>query len=112
MTPDFNAPRPSTPLRISCAGPAAVPPAAELERLAVVGRHVVLQLPPTCEGDKRSLIEQLHPHLPGHSVFDSGPGPDGTTCVTVLKVIEERAVLENLPLFLWAIRDFSDTRSR
>lgn len=109
MTPDINTAPRSTPLRISCVGLAAVPTASELEMQAVVGRHVVMQFPPACEGDKRLLSEQLRPRLPGYSVFDSGPGPQGTTCVTVLKVIEERAVLENLPLFLSAIRDFSHT---
>jgi hypothetical protein len=91
---------------------ASVPPAADLERLAVAGRHVVLQFPPHCEGDKPSVVGRLRQGLPGHSVFDSGPGPGGTTCVTVLKVLDERVVLENLPLFLAAIRDFSDTADR
>jgi hypothetical protein len=101
-------PRPSGPLRIPCTGPAAIPSVADLERLAITGRHVVLQFPPDCEGNKRPMIERLRLQLPGHSVFDSGPGPGGTTCVTVLKVIDERVVLENLPLFLAAIRNFSD----
>src|SRR4051812_25644465 len=101
--------RPSQPLRISCAGLAAVPPAPELGSLAVPGRHVVLQLPPSFQEGKREVVERLARQLPGHSVFDSGPGPEGTTCVTVLKVIDERVVLENLPLFLAAIRDFSGT---
>jgi hypothetical protein len=104
--------RSSTPSRITCTDTGSVPPAADLERLAVAGRHVVLQFPPSCEGEKHPLIERLRPRLPGHSVFDSGPGPGGTTCVTVLKVIDERVVLEHLPRFLAAIRDFSDTADR
>jgi hypothetical protein len=104
--------RSSTPLRISCPDVGSVPPAAELERLAVPGRHVVIQFPPSCEADKESLISRLRPLLSGHSVFDSGPRPGGTSCLTVMKVIDERVVLASLPLFLAAIRDFSDTADR
>jgi hypothetical protein len=104
--------RSSTPLRIACTDAGSVPPAGDLEGLAVVGRHVVLQFPPSFEGDKQQLIERLGPLLPGHSVFDSGPGPGGTTCVTVLKVIEGRVVPEHLPPFLAAVRDFTDTADR
>jgi hypothetical protein len=109
---DDPAARSSTPLRRSCTDVVSVPPAAALERLAVPGRHVVLQFPSSCKADKESLISRLRPLLPDHSVFDSGPGPGGTTCVTVLKVIDERVVLGSLPLFLAAIRDFSDTADR
>lgn len=104
--------RSSKPFRITCTDTDSVPPAADLQGLAVAGRHVVLQFPPSCQGDKQLLVERLRPRLPGHSVFDSGPGPGGTTCVTVLKVIDERVVLESLPLFLAAVRDFSDTADR
>jgi hypothetical protein len=79
---DDPAARSSTPLRHSCTEIVSVPPAADLER------------------------------LPGHRVFDGRSGPGGTTCVTVLKVIDERVVLGSLPLFLAAIRDFSETADR
>jgi hypothetical protein len=105
-----NAPaRSGEPVRIHCADLDAVPPADELARLAVAGRHVVLQFPPSLGEGKRQVIERLAPLLRGHSVFDSGPGRDGTECVTVHKVIDEEVVLVNLLLFLRAIRDFSDT---
>jgi hypothetical protein len=77
--------------------------------MAVVGRHVVLQFPRGSIPDKQPLIKRLASQLPGHRVFDSGPGPAGTDCVTVYRVLDESAVLANLPLFLAAIRDFADT---
>jgi hypothetical protein len=99
----------SEPLRIACADPGAVPPVDELARLAVVGHHVVLQFPPSFREGKSQVIDQLTPLLLDHRVFDSGPGPGGTECVTVHKVIDERVVLANLALFLRAVRDFADT---
>ncbi len=97
------------PLRIACPDFDAVPPAAELAGLAVVGRHVVLQFPDGMAEQKRGLIEELAPQLPGHRVFDSGPGPGGTDCVTVYRVIDEAVVVAHLPLFLAAIADFTAT---
>ncbi len=104
--------RDSVPLRIACPTLDAVPPAAELAALAVVGRHVVLHLPEPLKASKGPLIERLAEQLPGHSVFDSGGKADGTTCITVLEVIDERRVLENLPVFLAALADFTATATR
>lgn len=102
------APQPSSPLRLPCPHPDAVPPTTELAGMAVVGCHVVLQFPRGPGLDKQPLIERLAAQLPGHRVFDSGPGPGGTDCVTVYRVLDESAVLAHMPLFLAAIRDFSD----
>lgn len=99
----------SEPLRIPCPDIESVPPASELARLSVPGRHVVLQFPASFQQRKRELIEPLARLLPDHRVFDSGPGPGGAECVTVYQAIEKSVVLENLPLFLRAIRDFSHT---
>jgi hypothetical protein len=77
--------------------------------MAVIGRHVVLQFPRGSIPDKQPLIERLAAQVPGHRVFDSGPGPGDTDCVTVYRVLDESAVLTHLPLFLAAIRDFSHT---
>jgi len=76
-------PQSSGPLRLSCRDPVAVPPATELAAMAVVGRHVILQFPRGSVPDKQPLIERLAGQLPGHRVFDSGPGPGDTDCVTV-----------------------------
>jgi hypothetical protein len=100
---------PSQPRRVACADLDAVPPVADLQRWAVVGQHVVLQFPAPCRPAKPQIIERLAARLPGHRVFDSGPGPDGTECVTVYKVLDEAVVLANRPRFLRALRDFSDT---
>src|SRR5689334_19165738 len=97
--------RASEPLPIPCADWAAVPPVADLERLATSGRHVVLQFPTSFREGKREVIKWLAPQLPGHSVFDSGSGE--AEWVTVYKVIDDEVVLENRPLFLRGVRDFS-----
>lgn len=99
----------SVPLRLSCRDTDAVPAAAELAAMAVAGRHVVLQFPRGSITDKQPLIERLAAQLPGHWVFDSGPGPGDTDCVTVYRVLDEAVVLAHLPPFLAAIRDFSET---
>jgi hypothetical protein len=97
----------SVPLRLSCKDINAVPPAAELAEKAVVGRHVVLQFPRGL--DKRPLIKHIGGQLPGHRVFDSGPGMGGTDCVTIYRVLDESVVIAHLPLFLGTIRDFAET---
>lgn len=97
------------PLRLPCANFDAVPLATELAVMAIVGRHVVLQFPRGSIPDKQPLVDRLAAQLPGHRVFDSGPGPDDTDCVTVYRVLDESMVLAHLPLFLAAIRDFADT---
>jgi hypothetical protein len=107
--PVAPAPQGSVPLRLSCRHIDAVPPATELAGMAVIGRHVVLQFPRGSIPDKEPLIERLAAQLPGHRVFDSGPGPGDTDCVTVYRVRDEAAVLARLPLFLAAIRDFANT---
>lgn len=99
----------NVPLRLSCRDIDAVPPATELNLKAVVGQHVVLQFPRGSITDKRPLTERLAAQLPGHRVFDSGPGPGDTDCVTVYRVLDESVVIAHLPLFLAAIRDFSNT---
>jgi hypothetical protein len=107
--PATPAPRGSVPLRLSCRDFDAVPPIAELAGKAVVGRHVVLQFPRGSVTDKQPLIERLAAQLPSHRVFDSGPGPGDTDCVTVYRVLDESVVIAHLPLFLAAIRDFAET---
>ncbi len=104
-----STPRSSVPLRLSCRDLDTVPPVTELTAMAVVGQHVVLQFPRGSVPDKQPLIERLNGQLPGHRVFDSGPGPNDTDCVTVYRVLDEAVVLDHLPLFLAAIRDFADT---
>ncbi|MBN9119592.1 MAG: hypothetical protein J0I06_10625 [Planctomycetes bacterium] len=99
----------SVPLRLSCRDLDAVPSAVELTAMAVVGQHIVLQFPRGSIPNKRPLIERLAAQLPGHRVFDSGPGPGDTDCVTVYRVLDESVVVAHLPLFLAAIRDFADT---
>ena len=106
--PAAPAPQGSVPLRLSCRDIDAIPPVTELAGMAVVGQHVVLQFPRGSITDKQPLIERLAVQLPGHRVFDSGPGPGDTDCVTVYRVLDESAVLAHLPLFLAAIRDFAD----
>ena len=106
--PTTPTPPGSVPLRLSCRDIGSIPSAAELASMALIGRHVVLQFPRGSITDKRLLIERLAAQLPGHRVFDSGPGPGDTDCVTVYRVLDESAVLAHLPLVLAAIRDFSD----
>lgn len=101
--------RSSVPLRLSCHDIDAVPPVTELAAKAIVGQHVVLQFPRGSVPDKQPLVERLAAQLPGYRVFDSGPGPDDTDCVTVYRVLDESVVLAHLPLFLAAIRDFAET---
>jgi hypothetical protein len=107
--PAATTPQGSVPLRLSCRDIDAVPLATELGATVVAGQHVVLQFPRGSITDKRPLIERLAAQLPGHRVFDSGPGPGDTDCVTVYRVLDESVVIAHLPLFLAAIRDFTNT---
>lgn len=101
----------SKPLRIDCAGPAQTPASAEIAKLAVRGKHVVLQFPRSFIGpEKNDVIDRLAAELPDWSVFDSGGS--GMSTVTVMKVVCRAEVEAHAEGILDAARVFRSTADR
>lgn len=102
------------PLRIWCELPEELPPATDLAEQVIRGRHAVLHLPAHYGAfgseAKAGRIGDLAAQLPEEfSVFDSGRSPDGTECISVVRVISRAEVLRHEEELLGAARLFRST---
>jgi hypothetical protein len=102
------------PLRIRCESPEDLPPAVDLAERVTRGRHAVLHLPAHYGAfgseAKAGRIGDLAAQLPEEfSVFDSGRSPDGTECISVVRVISRAEVLQHEEELLGAARLFRST---
>lgn len=94
---------------IPCQSLIDIPSVAEIKRSVTKERPLELQFP-FPSGDVRyaeltDILRDVSTQLPNHRIFNSG-GPQGTTHITILKVVDEHVILDHVEVFLQAVERY------